>query len=111
MRRGSLEWEQLVDEITAVLVEVAAQRAGHPHPGLITYRALTRRLSTPLPYHEGPLPHLLADVSRRQGETGAPLLSALVVLEETGEPGAGFFTLAAELGRTVPSDQAGRQAA
>ena len=49
-------------------------------------------------YQIGPL---LDEVSRHEHAQGRPLLSVVVVREDTLRPGEGLFTLARELGRSV----------
>jgi hypothetical protein len=52
------------------------------------------RLGHRVPPHERPMPHPLEDASTQESPDGSlALLSALVVLKETGRPSAGFFRL------------------
>lgn len=51
------------------------------------------------PAHRNELAALLGDVSAHEHGLGRPLLSAVVVLAESGWPGQGFFDLARECGR------------
>jgi len=48
---------------------------------------------------------MLGDISRFEHEHGRPLLSAIVVLHDSRIPGAGFFTLAKELGLQKPGEE------
>jgi hypothetical protein len=47
-----------------------------------------------VPAHDGPMPYLLEDCTRMHGDQRRPMLSAVVVLRETGRPSGGFFKLA-----------------
>ncbi|MFF5759845.1 hypothetical protein OG495_36265 [Streptomyces longwoodensis] len=50
-----------------------------------------------VPAHSVEMDHLLADVSHQGSPNGTKaMLSAMVVLKERGEPGAGFYRLARE---------------
>ena len=44
------------------------------------------------------LAQILGNISNHEHAQGRPMLSAVVVLAETGYPGDGFYTLARELG-------------
>ena len=48
---------------------------------------------------------ILGEISSHEHETGRPLLSAVVVLQETNMPGKGFFTLARELDLLKPGEE------
>jgi len=55
-------------------------------------------------FHGGHDPRLwnpLYDISVSEAEAGGPLLSALVIRKDTGQPGNGFFELVAERGRDI----------
>ncbi len=43
--------------------------------------------------------HLLGEISEQMHKEGKPMLSALVVSQQKGRPGSGFFELAVKLGR------------
>lgn len=58
------------------------------------------------PAHRNDPAHMLGEISRRENENGRPLLSAVVVLQDTFRPGKGFFTLARELGLHSGDDEA-----
>lgn len=50
-----------------------------------------------IPAHSVEMDHLLADVSHQESpDDTKAMLSAMVVLKENGEPGAGFYRLARE---------------
>lgn len=88
--------EDVLQSIRTVLVEVAKQRS------TITYGELLDRL--PLPVRsaaEGDLAPILRAISVAEDDAGRALLTAVVVRENDGLPGAGWFRLAAERGRDV----------
>lgn len=43
--------------------------------------------------------HLLGEICDQMHKEGKPMLSALVVRQDTGKPGDGFFEMATKLGR------------
>ncbi len=51
--------------------------------------------------HDPRLWNLLYNISVSEAEAGRPLLSALVIRKDTGQPGNGFFELAAERRRDI----------
>lgn len=55
-------------------------------------------LDMSIPEHRGRIGKMLGHISRYENEEGRPMLSALVITESTGKPGAGFFGLAEDLG-------------
>ncbi len=57
------------------------------------------------PAHRNEIADILGEISRYDVMKGRPMLSAVVVLKETGMPGKGFFTLARELKRFKGTDQ------
>ncbi|MGW0367462.1 hypothetical protein [Streptomyces coeruleorubidus] len=93
MRKGSVEYEQALDAMVGILRDRARQGAETVYYGRPS--ADLERLGHHVPPHEGPMPYLLEDASAQESPDGSlPLLSALVVLKETGQPSAGFFRLA-----------------
>lgn len=62
----------------------------------ITYDELLTELGL-----EGDIVPLLRALSVSEDDTGRGLLTAVVVRDDTGRPGAGWFRLAAERGRDV----------
>jgi hypothetical protein len=91
MEKGSTAVEP--DHLKALrLLLVARAGAG----GTITYRRLRHELG-----FAGDLVPLLRALSEAEDEAGRGLLTALVVDERTGRPGAGWFRLAAERGRDL----------
>ena len=67
---------------------------------LITYGAIAplANLDMENPDDRNKISQILGDISTYEHEQGRPMLSAIVVLAETGYPGDGFYTLARELG-------------
>ncbi|MEU6367447.1 hypothetical protein ABZ876_17345 [Streptomyces sp. NPDC046931] len=93
MRKGSHEYEQALDALVGILRDRARQGAEPLQYGQLSNEL--QRLGHPVPAHEGPMPHLLEDASARENPDGSlPMLSALVVLQETRIPSGGFFKLA-----------------
>ncbi|MEV7283039.1 hypothetical protein AB0O01_00465 [Streptomyces sp. NPDC093252] len=81
------------------MAEILLERArngGWP----IRYEKLSKLLEDEghtVPGHSVEMDHLLADVSHQESPDGTKaILSAMVVLKEKGEPGAGFYRLARE---------------
>lgn len=105
MRKGSHAYEQALDALVGILRDRARQGAEPLRYGRLSKEL--QRLGHPVPAYEGPMPHLLEDASARENPDGsAPMLSALVVLQETGMPSGGFFRLA----RRAPYDRNGDDA-
>jgi hypothetical protein len=89
------KWEAAKDEIRAILIEKAKQRAIG-----ITYSDLVEQIkSVRFSAHDQRLFAILGQISVTEHEQGRPLLSVLVV-HKTGDmqPGQGFFELAKALG-------------
>ncbi|MFD3436692.1 hypothetical protein ACFWU3_04215 [Streptomyces sp. NPDC058685] len=90
MHKGTLEYEQALDAVIEIL-RSRARRGAVPIP----YGDLSSelaRLGHHAPAHEGAMPYLLEDASVRESPDGSlPLLSALVVLKDSGWPSGGFF--------------------
>ncbi len=94
-------WERAVAELTDVLVPVARRGT------TVTYSEAVSNLSTVHLTGDSTAFHvLLGDVSRASFDAGAPLLSAVVVAKDSGQPGGGFYDLARELGFDVPDEPA-----
>lgn len=53
------------------------------------------------PHYGGTMSHLLGELQDEDHAAGRPLLSALVVTKEDGQPSAGFWRKADSLGYTV----------
>lgn len=93
MKKDTLEYEQALDAVVEILRDRARARAAPLTCGDLSTE-LARR-GHHVPAFEGPMPYLLEDASVQESPDGTlPLLSALVVLRETGQPSGGFFKLA-----------------
>lgn len=77
------------------LRNVAARRA------TITYQEVGDLIGLDManPAHRNEIAAILGEISSYEHQHGRPLLSAVVVLAETGWPGQGFFDLARACGR------------
>ena len=90
------EHRELVEAITRVLVATARSRS------TVTYRTLVADLaSVDRSALEAELPSLLREISIDENAAGRGLLTSIVVRDDTGLPGGGFFKLATELGRAT----------
>jgi hypothetical protein len=88
------QWQSAVSEATSILQQIAAA-----DPGLITYGELSNRITTTrIEPFGSEMNRLLTDVSTEENAAGRPLLSSIVVRQDTMQPGAGFETLARSLG-------------
>lgn len=83
------------EDVRDKLIEVARNR------GLTTYGELEPIAELPA-VSIGPL--VLDGISRAEAREGRPMLSAVVVNQDTGRPGDGFYRLAAEIGRAAIPD-------
>ncbi|MFJ4746330.1 hypothetical protein [Streptomyces albogriseolus] len=103
MKKDTLEYEQALDAVVEILRERARGGAAP-----LTYGDLSAELAERghhVPAYEGPMPYLLEDASVQESPDGSlPLLSALVVLRETGRPSGGFFKLARRAPYERPGD-------
>ncbi|MFH9863026.1 hypothetical protein [Streptomyces sp. NPDC017202] len=103
MKKDTLEYEQALGAVVDILRDRARVGAAP-----LSYGDLSGELARrghQVPAHEGPMPHLLEDASVRESPDGSlPLLSALVVLRETGRPSGGFFKLARRAPYKRPGD-------
>jgi hypothetical protein len=88
-------WEQAKGEaVRAILAEASR--------GPIFYFDLTRRIrSIHFDAHDFAFHHLLGQISVEEDAAGRGMLSVLVVCQEDGMPGTGFFDLAQRMGRDV----------
>lgn len=95
VRRGTSEYEAAQEAMAEILLERA-----HNGDWPIQYGKLSKLLEDEghtVPAHSVEMDHLLADVSHQESPDGTKaMLSAMVVLKEKGEPGAGFYRLARE---------------
>jgi len=115
--------DELIGELKGLADKTADSRGGEspPHPVLYdklreiasrgkkttTYQPIAEMMGLDMgnPADRDRLSEMLGEISRFEHEHGRPLLSAVVVLQESGEPGAGFFTLARELGLQPPGEE------
>ncbi len=99
MKVGDADFDEAVESVRAILHEVATHPENDP-AGTITYRQLSQRLEQDygihVPYHEGPLRHILGEASRREDDEGRGMISCLVVEQDTGLPAFGFARFARE---------------
>jgi hypothetical protein len=103
MQKGTLQYEQALDAVVEILRDRARQGAAPLQYGELSTELA--RLGHDVPPHEGPMPYLLEDASVRESPDGSlPLLSALVVLKDTGWPSNGFFKLARRTPYLRPGD-------
>ena len=96
MRIGDADFEHAVGLILERLREAAA-RPGDVLDGWVTYKELSDWLAergVHVPYHDGPLPHLLGAASEREHAQQRGMISALVVEQGTRQPSTGFYRLA-----------------
>lgn len=103
---------EVEEAIRAALVERA--RTGNREAAILSYRELgldwdpdhVQQGTSPgsRPPFRG-LPRALGNILRAEHEAGRPLLTSLVVTEQTGRPGQRFATLARELGVIIPEDE------
>ncbi|CAL9365160.1 hypothetical protein [Streptomyces sp. enrichment culture] len=103
LKKNTPEYEQALDAVVEILRDRA--RAG---AAPLSYGDLSAELAERghhVPAYEGLLPYLLEDASAQESPDGSlPLLSALVVLRETGRPSGGFFKLARRAPYKRPGD-------
>ncbi|MER6270835.1 hypothetical protein [Streptomyces sp900105755] len=93
MQKGTPEYGEALEAVIEILRQQARMGA-RPIPYGDLSRELARR-GHHVPPHEGSMPYLLEDASVQESPDGSlPLLSALVVLKDTGWPSTGFFKLA-----------------
>jgi hypothetical protein len=103
LKKDTLEYQQALDAVVDVLRERA--RTGAAPLSYSDLSAELARLGHQVPAYEGAMPYLLEDASSRESPDGSlPLLSALVVLRETGRPSGGFFKLARRAPYLRPGD-------
>lgn len=88
--------------IIAYLIILARKRGGQRKKS-VTYSTLCRDCKLDLKMNNlkdiATLAKSLTKISSSEALNGRPLISALVVNEETGIPGDGFYTLAKKLGK------------
>jgi len=81
------------------LLRIAARR------GLTTYTDIAPTVGWSMPGHRNVLAWALGEISTWEHERGRPLLTAIVVHQDDGQPGSGFFELARTLGRLHAGDE------
>jgi len=102
MQKDSPEYGHALDTVIEILRDHARRDATPLRYGDLSLELA--RLGHYVPAHEGAMPYLLEDASVRESPDGSlPLLSALVVLKDTGWPSGGFFKLA----RRAPYSRSG----
>jgi hypothetical protein len=95
-----------IDDLYAVLAKWASARTIDTYAGLSkAYEARTGEWFEP----HGSWDQPLGELNRRLAEAGAPALTALVVLQKTGEPGRNFWGCASNV-PSQPADDASRSA-
>ncbi|MFF8769140.1 hypothetical protein [Kitasatospora sp. NPDC015120] len=102
MRRGDAEYAAALEAAEEILLDWVT-RPFQP----LYYSRLSDMLTDrghAVPAHEGPMPYLLEDATRAHGGKDMPMLSAVVVLRETGRPSGGFFKLARQQPFERPGD-------
>jgi hypothetical protein len=93
-------WQNAVDEAFEILVERAKKRQ------LINYLELANLIASidfndpDFPFYRI-IPYIVGEISVEEHKKGHPLLSAIVVNNQTHMPGNGFYKLAQYLGDTV----------
>lgn len=88
------KWEAAKVEAVASMVKRA--RRGRT----MTYTELCEEIaSINFDPHDPRLPHLLGQISTAEDAEGRGMLTAVVVHKHDGQPGDGFYKLAASLGR------------
>lgn len=93
------DWEKAKEEVRQLLIARAK------YEDTITYSEVVQQLHTiQLQPDSHAFHHILGEISEDEHFTGRGMLSALVVLKETGLPGKGFFGLAQKFGYDT-SDQ------
>jgi len=95
------KWEDAKKQAQQAMVIAARQETA------ISYSELVKQIEAiHFEPHDFNLFHLLGQISTKESEDGRGLLTAVVVRQEDGLPGQGFFQLARDLGLD-PSDQEG----
>lgn len=93
MQKGTPEYDSARDAVVEILRDRARLGAKPLRYGDLSKRLV--ELGHEVPAYGGPMPFLLEDASLKESPDGSrPMLSALVVLQETGWPSGGFFKLA-----------------
>jgi hypothetical protein len=81
VRVGDADFDHAV-ELTIAFLREAARVSRDEEDALVTYRQLSEHLAgggLDVPYHDGLMPHVLGEASRREDAQGRGMISALVV--------------------------------
>ena len=97
-----MDEETVVDAVRALLADVARQAE------TITYGQLVERVDDGLSAHllREDMAKVLRRISVASDDEGRGLLTAIVVRDDTGRPGTGWFTLAESRGRDITDREA-----
>jgi len=79
--------------------------------GTVTYQEIAQIMGLPLRgrYMANEVARLVGEISEDEHLHGRPMLSAIVVRKHEGDPGAGFFVLAKDLGKLQDDSEAGKR--
>lgn len=79
--------------------------------GTVTYREIAFVTGLPMVGHQmaTEVGTLLGEISEDEFREGRPMLSALAVHEQDGQPGKGFFVLATQLGQLKDNSEDGKK--
>ena len=90
------QWDEMVEAGLAYLADVAGRQATTSYSEICAQ--IFDRAGVRVGPRDAALGGLLADVARRSRETKGVILPAVLLSAELGQPGAGFFSYAAEVG-------------
>jgi hypothetical protein len=94
---SSQDWERAKAEAVKAMVQAGK------NDGLITYSELASRITNvTIEPHDFAMDRLLDEISKEEDAAGRAILTALVVLKDTGIPGQGFWSTASDIGRSFP---------
>jgi hypothetical protein len=92
-------WKNAIDEVKAILIKKSKNRQ------LVNYLELANMIGSidfndpDYPFYRI-VPYIVGEISVDEHKVGRPLLSAIVVNNQSHFPGNGFYTLARYLGHT-----------
>jgi hypothetical protein len=98
IRHGLAEadWAEVKEEIRGILISLA--RTGTT----ISYASLAAQVTAAVMHHRAPVFHaILRELGAEDLEQGRPSLAVLVVRQDTGRCGSGFYKFAADRGADV----------
>jgi hypothetical protein len=104
------EWLTARGWLTRRLRRVAAERQGSTIQYGTLCEEMRREGVLTLEPHGTPLAALLGQINVLEREEGRPLISAVVVSKDTGQPGVGFWNLAQEMGSDIGDTPERREA-